>query len=133
MSKHELEQQKRTISCKKAFIEAFRKSMGNITHACEASKIGRTTYYTWIEIDPEFKKETEDVAEEKLDFIESKLTELITGVIVEKETPQGAIIYQRPPDNTSIIFALKTQGKKRGYVEKSEQEISGDISFKWDE
>ena len=118
----EIVQQNRTIAGKQAFIDAFRKSLGNITHACQASGVSRSIYYEWIKVDSEFKKEVESVAEEKLDFIESKLAELITGVIVEKEGPDGPRVYQRPPDNTSIIFALKTQGKRRGYYEKTGHE-----------
>lgn len=113
-----LPQQKRTIVLKQAFIDAFRKSMGNITKACESIGVNRSAYYGWIE-DPAFKSQIDDVMEEKLDFIESKLEEVITGIVVQKDA-DGNVVYQRPPDTAAIIFALKTQGKKRGYYEKRE-------------
>lgn len=93
---------------KKAFIEAYEKSFGNILVSCKAVGIARQTYYNWIENDPEFKKEVESVEPQErfLDFLEGKLVEKIN---------KG--------DTTSIIFALKTKGKKRGYVER--QEITG--------
>lgn len=93
---------------KKAFIEAYQKSFGNVLVSCKAIGIARQTYYNWIEKDPEFKKDIEAVEphERFLDFLEGKLVEKIN---------KG--------DTTSIIFALKTRGKKRGYVER--QEITG--------
>ena len=112
-------QQKKTVLLKNTFVEAFRKSMGNITKACESVGINRGTYYLWIENDPIFKSHIDDVMEEKLDFIESKLEEVITGIVVQKDA-EGNVVYQRPPDTAAIIFALKTQGKKRGYYEKKE-------------
>ena len=93
---------------KKAFLEAYEKSFGNILVSCKTVGIARQTYYNWIEKDPEFKKEIESVEpqEKFLDFLEGKLVEKING-----------------GDTTSLIFALKTKGKKRGYVER--QEITG--------
>lgn len=93
---------------KKAFIEAYEKSFGNILVSCKTVGIARQTYYNWIEQDLEFKKELESIEpkERFLDFLEGKLVEKIN---------KG--------DTTSIIFALKTRGKKRGYVER--QEITG--------
>lgn len=93
---------------KKAFIEAYGKSFGNISQSCKAVDISRQTYYNWIADDPEFKSKLDavDPKELRLDFLESKLIERIN---------KG--------DTTATIFGLKTLGKSRGYIER--QEITG--------
>ena len=97
---------------KKAFQEAYKKAFGNVTQSCNAIGIDRSTYYDWIKKDSKFKKKIEELEPEErfMDFLESKLVERIN---------KG--------DTTSIIFALKTKAKKRGYIERQEIEHSSDI------
>ena len=104
-----------TSDKKKKFIEALKLNLGNITEACKASNVGRQTYYDWIDKDEDFKQQCEDVGESLLDLAENKLLEKINKY-----------------DTTSIIFFLKTKGKKRGYIEKQEFEVHKpieDITF----
>ena len=96
----------KTDKKKKDFIEALRNNLGHISNACEAAKIGRRTYYDWIDKDKNFKEDTEHIQESLLDLAECKLLENIEN-----------------NENTAIIFYLKTKGKKRGYIEKQELEV----------
>ena len=116
------------------FIDNLLKSMGNVSIACKNTTISREIYYKWLKEDLEFKKQCEEVMPEKvLDFVESKLFSLIDGVKCVKYYKNGEeVVYERPPDNTSIIFYLKTKGKKRGYIEKTQIEHSGGIENKTD-
>jgi|TARA_Y100000310_G_scaffold90528_3_gene87831 ACT domain-containing protein len=104
---------------KKIFIDAFHNKAGNITEACKAANINRSSYYDWLEMDDKFKNAVDEVKETLLDFTESKLMENIQN-----------------NDTKAIIFKLKCHGKKRDYVERVEQkqEITGSsdivISFK---
>ncbi len=93
----------KTDTHKKAMIEALEKSLGIVSIACKAVGIARQTHYEWFNEDPKYKASVEAVAEIALDFAESKLHKQI-----EKE------------DTIATIFYLKTKGKKRGYIEKSE-------------
>lgn len=90
---------------KKAVIEALKKTLGVVSAACEAVGIGRTIFYEWKKDDPEFRANVDDIEEYAIDFVESKLYEQIAS-----------------NDTTSIIFYLKTKGKKRGYSERPEFE-----------
>ena len=92
---------------KKMFLAAYRQSKSNITLACLSVGISRVTYYKWREKDEKFRQECEDIEEEAIDFVENKLF----GRINDNDT-------------TAMIFFLKTKGKKRGYVEKVEQEVT---------
>lgn len=91
---------------KKAFLKNLSIGKGIISYACSLTGITRATYYNWINKDSNFKKKCEDIQEEILDIVESKLLNKINE-----------------EDLTAIIFYLKTKGKKRGYVEKVENEV----------
>ena len=106
---------------KKAMIQALTDSLGIVSNACRAVGIDRGTHYIWLKEDPEYKADVEDISEVAIDFAESKLHEKMNGVTIGKFTPDGELTtYEQPPSDTALIFYLKTKGKKRGYVERSE-------------
>jgi hypothetical protein len=112
---------KRTENNKESFLNALKANLGNVSKASEIIGIARKTFYDWCKSDEEFKSRAEEINETSIDFVESKLFELIEGV--QKETGEGAV-YKASPCKTSIIFYLKTKAKQRGYVERQEiQEI----------
>jgi hypothetical protein len=88
---------------KQAMIEALEKSLGVVTAACKQVGIDRTTHYRWMEDDNDYKDAVNSITDIALDFAESRLHSRI-----------------KDGDTTSIIFYLKTKGKKRGYVERQE-------------
>lgn len=88
---------------KKAVLIALEKSLGLVTEACKKAGVGRTTFYEWLKDDQEFKKQVDDIEDIALDFAESQL---FKNIGAGKEA--------------SLIFYLKTKGRKRGYIEKVE-------------
>ena len=86
---------------KSIFIDNLKASGGIICVACESTGINRSTYYKWREADCNFAAAVDEVMEAQVDFVESKLMELINA-----------------HDTTATIFYLKTKGKKRGWTEK---------------
>lgn len=88
---------------KAQFIDALKQKGGIICKACEAVNINRGTYYLWKENDRDFAEQCREVEESMVDFVESKLMQQIND-----------------GDTTATIFYLKTKGKHRGYVEKTE-------------
>ena len=97
---------------KKALLEALEQSLGVVTTACKQVGVGRTTFYEYLKADQDFKKKVQDIENTSLDFAESQLF---------KQIKQG--------NTTATIFYLKTKGKKRGYVERIENEITSDADF----
>ena len=81
-------------------IEALGNCYVNITKACKIVGIDRTTHYRWYNEIPRYKELFDDLQESMIDIAE---TMLMTNIEDAKET--------------SIIFFLKTKGKKRGYQE----------------
>jgi transposase-like protein len=98
--------QDRTAQHKKAIIEALEQSLGVVTSACKKVGIGRTTFYGWLADDEDFAKQVKDIENVALDFAESQL---------HKQIKDG--------NPSSTIFYLKTKGKRRGYVEKTQSEV----------
>jgi len=92
---------------KKAMIEALEKSLGIVTTACKTVGISRETHYRWTREDENYKSLVEGIADIALDFAESQL---------HKQIKDGEV--------SSTIFYLKTKGKKRGYIERVEQELT---------
>ena len=93
-----------TKAKKRAFLEALRKTLGVIAPAMERAGIAkRTTISDWRAKDPAFARAMEEVAEAELDFAEAAL---------KKQIREG--------NTTATVFFLKTRGKARGYVERTE-------------
>lgn len=88
---------------KRKLLDALTATHGIITPACAAAGISRQTYYAWLEADPAFAQDVEDILSAQLDFVESNLLERI-----------------QDGDTTATIFYLKTKGKERGYAERTE-------------
>nr|DAG17916.1 MAG TPA: putative terminase small subunit [Caudoviricetes sp.] len=91
----------------KEFLTVFNQVGGNISMACRKANIkSRTTYYRWLEND-EFRDAVENVNESFIDLAESQLRAAVS---------RG--------DMNAVFFLLKTKGKNRGYVERTEQSVS---------
>tara|TARA_R100000329_G_scaffold35345_2_gene33221 strand:+ start:5577 stop:5954 length:378 start_codon:yes stop_codon:yes gene_type:complete len=97
----------KTEHTKKALLDALEKSLGVVTTACKKVGVGRTTYYEWYNNDPEFKDKVDELKNVALDFAESQLHKQIQS-----------------NSTAATIFYLKTQGKKRGYIEKQEIDLT---------
>jgi len=91
---------------KEDYIDAIHNSRGLLTAAADALGCTRGAIYAAAQKHPEIKQAIEDARDRTTDMAESKLFQKIS---------EG--------DNTAIIFYLKTQAKKRGYVER--QEVTG--------
>ena len=98
---------------KKAMIEALEKSLCVVTTACKQVGIDRKTHYNWLKRDKKYAEEVENLQDITLDFAESQL---------HKQIKDG--------NTTATIFLLKTRGKKRGYIERSELQIGGQVESK---
>ena len=99
---------------KEAMLQALENSLGVVTVACKQTDTPRSTYYKWLKEDEDFAKAVKEVENIALDFAESQLhTQIKDG------------------STSATIFYLKTKGKKRGYIEKSELDLnSGDEPIK---
>ena len=99
---------------KEAMLQALENSLGVVTVACKQTDTPRSTYYKWLKEDEEFARSVKEIENIALDFAESQLhTQIKDG------------------STSATIFYLKTKGKKRGYIEKSELDLSsGDEPIK---
>ena len=99
---------------KEAMLQALENSLGVVTVACKQSDTPRSTYYKWLKEDEQFAKDVKEIENIAFDFAESQLhTQMKDG------------------STSATIFYLKTKGKKRGYIERSELDLtSGDEPIK---
>lgn len=96
----------KNISVEK-IAEVYKKKGCNITATCAALNISRRTFYNKKEKSKTLQELLSEADESMLDFAESKLIEHINN-----------------NDITSLIFFLKTKGKKRGYIERTEHDVN---------
>jgi hypothetical protein len=112
----ELTLEKQRISKKKKFIKAYKKHRGMKTAACEACKMGYTTYQQWRKEDPEFDRQLTEIDEMVLDQVETKLLELIDGPTEQKLDVKGNVHdLKLAPNVKAVQYYLDTKGKNRGY------------------
>lgn len=88
-------------------VKMYEKKGCNITATCAALNISRKTFYEWKEKKKKLAEGLEEAEEAVLDWAESKLKDHIQN-----------------DDLQALIFFLKTKGKKRGYVEKTETDVN---------
>jgi hypothetical protein len=88
---------------KKKLLTALEKSLGVVTLACKSANLDRSQFYVWLKEDEAFAEAVEDMNNIALDFAESSLHKQIQGGVP-----------------SSTIFYLKTRGKNRGYIERTE-------------
>lgn len=88
---------------KEAMLVALAKTLGIVTPAARQVGIRRQQHYEWMQNDPLYKQAVDEMENEALDFAESKLHTLVA---------KGNVV--------ATIFYLKTKGKKRGYIERTE-------------
>lgn len=110
----------KTDILKSAMLTALRGELGNVSKACELVDCSRDQHYTWMKSDEDYKAKVEAIKENAIDFVEGQLFKLIKGVTLAVQGKDGIEIFEQPPCKTSIIFYLKTIGKKRGYIERTE-------------
>lgn len=103
MQKRHKKTVKKRVITEKAMIKAIEKSYGIVTLIADRLKIQRSAVYNNIK-KFHLNMLIEIERERLVDFAESKLIENI-----------------RKGKETSIIFTLKTLGKKRGYIERQEE------------
>ena len=96
---------------KKNLLEALEKSLGIVTTACKIVGCARSTFYKYYKDDQDFKASVDELENLTLDFVESKLHKQIEN-----------------DNTTATIFYLKTKGKKRGYIERKEVEMTAEVS-----
>lgn len=92
-----------TNTNKKNLLEALELTLGVVSPACKKCEISRTTFYEYYNTDEVFAKAVDELQNVALDFAESALHKQI-----KEGTP------------SSTMFYLKTKGKKRGYIERTE-------------
>lgn len=97
---------------KAAFLYYFERNGGNVSATVKSVRssrkfkgaaASRSSYYRWCKDDPEFASACDDVDEANLDAAESCIMDAVKN-----------------GDTAAAKFLLKTKGKKRGYVERTE-------------
>ena len=92
------------------FLDALRETLGIISKAAHASGLHRNNHTNWEKKSEEYKLEYESILEDSIDYVEDALFQKIGD-----------------GDTASIIFYLKCKAKKRGYIERPENEIGGNV------
>ena len=100
-----------TKAKKRIFIANFVANQGMVQMSCDSVDINRTTYERWCKKDAKFVQNIQAAMERKLDKIETKLLNLVEA-----------------GDTQATIFSAKCLLKQRGYVEKKDINVSGNMN-----
>ena len=95
-----------TKRLKALFLEGLKKTAGVQQPVVEQLGLTRQTIADWKRNDPEFDAEVDQIKEVTLDIVETQLMKKIMS-----------------GDTASILFYLKSQGRKRGYIEKVDASV----------
>lgn len=94
---------------KSLVLKSLQKNLGILAPALRDISTARQTFNKWYNEDPEFRQEVDNIREEAIDFVEAQLFNQIKD--------GGA---------AQTIFYLKTKGKKRGYIEQTDTNMTID-------
>ena len=107
----------KTNTRKRNMLMALRKSLGIVTKASKMvtedetdAESLRHSHYDWLKTDLDYKTAVESIEGIVLDYAESQLF---------KQVAKG--------DTTAVIFLLKCKGKKRGYIERAEMDLTTSV------
>jgi|TARA_R110002020_G_scaffold448292_1_gene661038 predicted DNA-binding transcriptional regulator AlpA len=100
-------EQKRTQVNKETMIEALEVSLGIVTEACNKTGLSRTQHYKWYNEDEDYKQKVDSISNKFIDFAETHL---------KKQIESGSV--------QATTFFLRTRGRKRGYNEKQEIDLT---------
>ena len=101
-----------TLKKKVAMLKALDFHMGLVSQAALDAKVSRKTHYRWLESDPGYKEEYENILEATFDFVEGSMLKKI-----------------KAGDTIMTIWYSKTKMKARGFVERTELEVTEKPSF----
>ncbi len=99
----------KTRKRKTVFLKAYKNSMCNVSDACKAVRINRSTFYReWTGKDEVFAERVKEAEESLYDFVQSQML---------KKIKEG--------DVTMLIYYSKCKMKDRGFIEKVENQLDG--------
>lgn len=97
---------------KELFLQELYKTLGCALGACRKTGIDRATCERWHQDDAEFAERVRLIAEDALDFVESRMLEEIQS------------------GNARLIqFYLEKKGRSRGYGKEERREQTGSIAI----
>lgn len=115
---------------KAAFLAAYR-LCGNVTHAAEASEVGRDRHYAWLKSDAAYAKEAEAATAEATERLEAearrRATQGVKKLVLYQGKPvmvDGEYLYEHQYSDVLLIFLLKG-AKPEKYRERHNMELSG--------
>lgn len=95
---------------KNLLLAALEKHLGLFSPAGKSANVTLSEFKSWYANDDRFRERVDALQETTLDFAEAALYKKIQA-----------------GDTASIIFFLKSKGKKRGYEKKMEMHCSGSL------
>ena len=112
------------------FLDVLRRKGFNVSAACKAMSIPRTTFYAWRR-DQWFDDQINEALEEEIDEAEEMHRWLRKGIPRVEQGADGitrVVGWIKEPDRQALEFFLRTKGRGRGWGEVLEQQqIQGKV------
>lgn len=114
----------RTDRARDKFLEKLSETC-NVSEACRAAAIGRTTAYEWRDGEPEFAAAWNDAEQEAVDKLEREAWRRAVDGTDKPVTFQGEITATYKEYSDRMLELLLKAHRPDRYVERSKVEITG--------
>lgn len=104
---------------KARFLAAYEKAAFHVSNACEAAGVGRRTYYTWREKDPDFAQAVEELKSARIDRLETTIMDRAENGWLEPVFHEGEVCGEKLRFDNTLSWRMLQAHKRERYANRN--------------